>query len=128
MARVRLATNLDGADSCCGQPRPPLGHDDGTNGERNEQHTQPPTCDRREAVWVALDAAATILGERHEYSRLRQSMIAANAELQERELIEMASLSAALADGLRHRGVRGPDASLAAEVGIAVLRWRSNAG
>ena len=75
-----------------------------------------------EAVWAALDAAATRLGERHEYSRLRQAVIAANAELQERELIKMASLSAALADGLRRRGVRDPDASLATEVGIAVLR------
>lgn len=75
-----------------------------------------------EAVWAALDTAATALGERHEYSRLRQSVIAANAELRERELIKMASLSAALADGLRHRGVRDPDARLAAEVGIAVLR------
>lgn len=75
-----------------------------------------------EAVRAALDAAATMLGERHEYSRLRQSVIAANAELQERELIKMASLSAALGDGLRRRGVRDPDASLAAEVGIAVLR------
>ena len=34
----------------------------------------------------------------------------------------MASLSASLADGLRRRGVADPDASLAAEVGIAVLR------
>ncbi len=44
-------------------------------------------------------------------------MIAANAELRERELIKMASLAAALADGLRRRGVAEPDASLAAEAG-----------
>ena len=75
-----------------------------------------------QAVWAALEAAAAILGERHEYSRLRQRVITANAELQERELIKMASLSAALADGLRRRGVTDPDASLAAAVGIAVLR------
>jgi AcrR family transcriptional regulator len=74
------------------------------------------------AVWAALAAAAAMLGERHEYSRLRQTVITANAELQERELIKMAALSAALADGLRRRGVRDTDASLAAEVGIAVLR------
>ena len=49
-------------------------------------------------------------------------MIAAHAELRERELIKMASLAAALADGLRRRGVAEPDASLAAEAGIAVLR------
>ena len=57
----------------------------------------------------------------------------ANAELRERELIKMASLAAALADGLRRRGVPSPDASLAAEAGIAVLRvaferWVSEPG
>jgi AcrR family transcriptional regulator len=75
-----------------------------------------------EAVWAALDAAGTVLGERRDHARQRQTVIDANAELQERELIKMASLSRALADGLRRRGVTEPDASLAAEVGIAVLR------
>ena len=74
-----------------------------------------------------------MLGQRREYSRLRQSVIDANAELRERELIKMASLSAALADGLRQRGVLDPDASLAAEAGIVVLRvgferWVSQPG
>jgi AcrR family transcriptional regulator len=82
----------------------------------------PPSASPMEAVAAALDAAAAILGERHEYSRLRQTVITANTELQERELIKMASLSAALADGLRRRGVREPQASLAAEMGIAVFR------
>ena len=82
----------------------------------------PGSASPMEAVWAALDAAATMLGERHEYSRRRNTVIAANAELQERELIKMASLSAALADGMRRRGVRDPDASLVAEVGVAVLR------
>ena len=74
------------------------------------------------AVAVALDAAAGELGGRREHSRRRQSVIAANAELRERELIKLASLSAALADGLRRRGVPDPDATLAAEAGIAVFR------
>lgn len=34
----------------------------------------------------------------------------------------MASLSAALADGLRRRGVPDPEANLAAEAGVAVFR------
>jgi hypothetical protein len=42
--------------------------------------------------------------------------------LRERELIKMASLSTALAEGLRRRGVTDPDARLAAEAGVAVLR------
>jgi len=43
-------------------------------------------------------------------------------ELQERELIKLAALSAAIADTLRKRGVKDPAASLAAEAGIAVFK------
>ncbi len=75
-----------------------------------------------EAVAAALDAAAAMLGRHHDFSRQRYNVIDANAELRERELIKMASLSAALAGGLRARGVPEPDASLAAEAGIVVLR------
>ena len=49
-------------------------------------------------------------------------IIAASAELQERELIKLASLASALAEALRGRGVTEPAASLAAEAGIAVFR------
>jgi hypothetical protein len=49
-------------------------------------------------------------------------VIAASAELRERELIKLASLAAALADALRRRGVSDPAASLTAEAGIAVFR------
>lgn len=73
------------------------------------------------AVAVALDAATTVITDR-ELSRLRQSVIMANAELRERELIKLATLSDSLADGLRRRGVDEPDATLAAEAGIAVFR------
>ncbi len=52
----------------------------------------------------------------------RPGNIAANAELQERELIKLASLAAAIADTLRERGVGDPAASLSAEAGIAVFR------
>jgi AcrR family transcriptional regulator len=82
----------------------------------------PDSASPMEAVSAALDAAATVLGQHREYSRQRQSVIAANAELRERELIKMASLAVALADGLRRRGVADPNASLAAEAGVAVLR------
>ena len=81
-----------------------------------------------EAVAAALDAAGALLQERHEYARQRQAVIAANASLQERELIKLAALAAALAGALRRRGVTDPAASLAAEAGttvfrIAVDRW-----
>ena len=74
------------------------------------------------AVAAALDAAAEVLGRDPAWSRRRQSLIDANAELRERELIKMATIAAALAEGLRRRGVPAADASLAAEAGIAVLR------
>jgi AcrR family transcriptional regulator len=82
----------------------------------------PKSASPMQAVGAALDAAAAALGQHPEHSRLRQSVIDSNAELRERELIKMASLSAALAQGLRRRGVPEPDASLAAEAGIVVLR------
>jgi AcrR family transcriptional regulator len=85
-----------------------------------------------DAVAAALEAASAGLQERREYSRQRQAVIAANPELQERELIKLATLSAALAEGLRRRGVTDPAASLAAETGIAVFRiaierWQNDA-
>jgi len=82
----------------------------------------PTSASPMRAVSAALDVAAAALGQHRDYSQQRQSVINANAELRERELIKLASLSAALADGLRRRGVPEPDASLAAETGIVVLR------
>jgi AcrR family transcriptional regulator len=74
------------------------------------------------AVAAALEAAGALLQERREFARQRQTIIAANPELQERELIKLASLASAMADALRQRGVRDPTASLAAEAGIAVFK------
>jgi len=78
-----------------------------------------------DAIAAALEAAAASVlfqQERHDYARQRQAIIATNTGLQERELIKLASLSAALAESLRQRGVREPAASLAAEAGIVVFR------
>jgi AcrR family transcriptional regulator len=75
-----------------------------------------------DAVVAALEAAGAVLQERREFARQRQAVIAANAELQERELIKLSSLASALADALRRRGVTGPAASLTAEAGIAVFK------
>ncbi|WP_436521504.1 TetR/AcrR family transcriptional regulator [Actinoplanes sp. HUAS TT8] len=73
-------------------------------------------------VAAALDVAGGFLGQDHERSRQRQSIIEANAELRERELIKLAKMGARLADGLRARGVPDPEAELAAESGLVVLR------
>ncbi|GAC1592071.1 MAG: TetR/AcrR family transcriptional regulator [Acidimicrobiales bacterium] len=74
------------------------------------------------AVGAALAAAGTLLEGRRESARQRQSVIAANAELQERELIKLASLGSALAEALRQRGCAAAAASLTAEVGIAMFK------
>ena len=67
-------------------------------------------------------AGGALIQERRAFARQRYEIIAANAELQERELIKLASLSAALAGALRRRGVPDHAASLAAEVAIAVFK------
>jgi AcrR family transcriptional regulator len=74
------------------------------------------------AVALALEAIAGGFSERHEFARRRQTIIAENAELAERERIKLASLASALAESLRRRGVNDPAATLAGEMGIAVFR------
>lgn len=81
------------------------------------------------AALAPIDAVATALGavevfspERREYARQRQHIIAANVELRERELMKLASLSAALAEALQSRGVRHPAAGLTADAGMAVFK------
>jgi AcrR family transcriptional regulator len=74
------------------------------------------------AAAAGVEAAGALLQERREYARQRQAVIAANAELRERELIKLASLASAIAEALRGRGVKDPAASLAAEAAIAVFR------
>jgi AcrR family transcriptional regulator len=75
-----------------------------------------------DTVAAALETAGAMLQERREHARQRQAVIAANAELRERELIKLASLAAAIAGTLRGRGVKDPAASLTAEAGIAVFK------
>ena len=75
-----------------------------------------------DAAAAGLQAAGAYIQEGGELARQRQAIIAASEELQERELIKLASLAAALAEALRRRGVKDPAASLAAEAGIAIFR------
>ncbi|MFC7304210.1 TetR family transcriptional regulator [Streptomyces monticola] len=75
-----------------------------------------------DAVSATLQSAAEQFQERRETIQRRQAVIAAHTELQERELIKLASVAAALADALRRRGVPEPHASLAAEAGVAVFK------
>jgi AcrR family transcriptional regulator len=82
----------------------------------------PPDLAPVDAAIAGVAAGGALIQERREFARQRYQIIAANAELQERELIKMASLSAALADTLRRRGVADRAAGLAAEVAIAVFK------
>jgi AcrR family transcriptional regulator len=75
-----------------------------------------------EAVAAALEVAGGVLQERRDFALKRQAVITANAELQERELIKLSSLAAAMAAVLRTRGVSDPTASLVAEAGIAAFK------
>jgi AcrR family transcriptional regulator len=70
----------------------------------------------------ALTEAAPVFEERAELVRQRQAVIAANPELQERELAKLASLVSALAHALRERGLDSTTATLAAEIGIAAFK------
>jgi AcrR family transcriptional regulator len=72
-------------------------------------------------VAAGLAAAGEFFVDR-EFSRQRQLVISAHADLRERELIKLASLSAAFAEGLRKRGVAEPAATLSADAGVAVFK------
>ena len=100
------------------------------NGSERLQQTMIDALAQAPAEASAIDAVAEAVmqageffdDERRPFARLRSVVIAANTELRERELIKLSTLSAALAQALRERGVGEPDASLAAEAGIVVFR------
>jgi AcrR family transcriptional regulator len=75
-----------------------------------------------EAVGAALKAAGELFKDRREHARRRQAVIEANAGLQERELIKLASLAVAMAEALGRRGVGELAAKLTAETGVAVFK------
>ncbi|MEU9446550.1 helix-turn-helix domain-containing protein [Streptomyces sp. NPDC048304] len=75
-----------------------------------------------DALAAGLDSVAEVFTDQREHARRRHAVITAHAELQERELIKLASMASALADTLRGRGVAEPTASLAAEAGVAVFK------
>jgi AcrR family transcriptional regulator len=76
------------------------------------------------AVVAAFEAAGAELQGRRDirYVRARYALVTHHAEVQERELIKLASLGLAVTKALHARGVPEPAASLAAEVGIAVFK------
>ncbi len=80
------------------------------------------------SVSAGLDEVAELFADRHPFARIRSQIIAANPELQERELIKLQSLAGAIAAALRERGVSHNAAILAAQAGVTVFhvvfaRW-----
>jgi hypothetical protein len=74
-------------------------------------------------VEAALGNAAELFPEeRRTWSRARQQIIDADVAFQERELLKMSSLSAALTGALAGRGIDPVTAALAAESGVTVFR------
>jgi AcrR family transcriptional regulator len=93
----------------------------------------PPELAPIDVAEAAVVAVCAFFADRHDRSRRYASLIAAHAELQERELIKMASLRSALAAALRERDVPDPTARLIADLGIAVFtnafeRWVDGPG
>jgi AcrR family transcriptional regulator len=74
-----------------------------------------------EAVAAGIEAAGAVFPALV-LVRRRRALILANPELQERELIKLASLSSSLGEALRRRGVTSTAAELAASSGVAVLQ------
>jgi AcrR family transcriptional regulator len=75
-----------------------------------------------DAVARGLTAGADLIDGDHAHTVARQAIITAHPELQERELIKMARISAALTAELRARGTDPVTAALAAEAGLAAFR------
>jgi AcrR family transcriptional regulator len=75
-----------------------------------------------DAVAAALEALAPGFDERRAFARQRQALIAAHADLTEREVMKLTSLASGVAEALRGRGVAEPAASLTAEAGITVFK------
>ncbi|HEY4451764.1 MAG TPA: TetR family transcriptional regulator [Solirubrobacteraceae bacterium] len=74
------------------------------------------------AVLAGLDPVAEMFGERHSFARVRARIIDANPELQERELIKLHRLAAAITAALIDSGVAQNAAVLAAQTGVTVFQ------
>ncbi len=91
--------------------------------------TAPAAATTADCLAAALEsAAAAFTPERHDLAPQRRAVIAANSELQERELLKRARLASAMADALRARDADDITARLAAELGVlafstAYARW-----
>ena len=80
------------------------------------------------AATAGFDGVAAMFEGRHAFARSRTAVVAANPELQERELIKLQRLAASIATALELRGVSTNEAVLASQAGVTVFhvafaRW-----
>jgi len=85
-----------------------------------------------EVLVTALGSAGQVLRSK-EFLRDRAVVVAANPPLQERELVKLASMSAALAAAVTGRGVDPRTAQLATDIALGILRaaverWLTDTG
>ena len=88
----------------------------------------PPDAGAMAAVSAGLDEVADLFADRHAFARMRARIVTANPELQERELIKLQSLAAAIQAALVGRGVALNAATLASQTGVTIFhvafaRW-----
>jgi len=76
-----------------------------------------------EAVGAGLVRASSTMGPlNRELAPRLKAAVAASAELQERDALKSVGLAAAMTGALRARGVPGPTAELAAELGVLAFK------
>jgi len=81
----------------------------------------PPGAGPMAALSAGLDEVADLFADRLSFARMRSRIVAANPELQERELIKLQTLAGALELALADRGVSGNAAILASQAGVTVF-------
>lgn len=74
-----------------------------------------------ETVRLAVGSMSAMFRGRREFALERSKIVAAHADVMERELIKRASLTAVLSHGLQQRGVAPFAANLAADMGLAAF-------
>ncbi len=93
----------------------------------------PPAATAIDCLAAALESLGPVFTpERREVAQQRRVVIAANSELQERELLKRARLATVIANALHARGVDKTSARLAAEMGVlafntTIARWSESA-
>jgi len=75
-----------------------------------------------EALLTALVDVAGMLADQAPFTAQRRAVVRASPELQERARTKFAAVTDAVADALRDRGTAESEASLLAQVGVAIFR------